>query len=730
LAEAPWRLVNTAPGTLDGLARQPLARRAPGPGEIEIAVEATGLNFRDVLNALGLYPGEPPLGGECAGRVVAVGPGAEGFAPGDAAVAVVAGAFASHVTVAAALAAPLPQTLSMADGAGFAIPFITAEYCLRDLGTVVGGERVLIHAATGGVGMAALQLARRIGARIFATAGTQEKRALLLRLGAAHVMDSRSTDFAEEVLAVTGGQGVDLVLNALTGEFVDASLRALAPGGRFIELGLRDVRDQGDVEALGKGIRYLPVNWGEVAKAEPERIGRLLRRITDAIATGEIVPLPSHVFGPERVNDAFRLMAQAQHVGKVVVSWTGRPSPGTRRAGSYLITGGLSGLGLDTARRLAAEGAGRLVLTGRRGAGPEAESAMTEIRASGTRVEAHAVDAADEAGMARLLDWVRDEGPPLRGVVHAAGVLADAGLMQQGPKTLRPVIATKLGGAEILDRLTRGDPLDVFCVFSSIAGVLGSPGQLNHAAANSALSALVRDRVRRGLPGLAIDWGAWAGIGAAAADDTVARLAAQGIAALSPSEGRAACANLAAETDGQIAVAPIDWTRLAERRSGALGPFFARMTDAGAPKRIETSPRDSTAPILTDLPQRLAEAPPARRRATLDAFLEDTLRTAFALPPGRRIDPETPFGEMGLDSLLAVEVRNRLGRGLNMRLPTTLLFEQPTLAVLGAALLRDLFPEQTAPSPASGDSFTNIEEMTDEELDRMLGLGDSQEIRT
>jgi hypothetical protein len=331
--------------------------------------------------------------------------------------------------------------------------------------------------------------------------------------------------------------------------------------------------------------------------------------------------------------------------------------------------------------------------------------------------------------MARLLDRVREEGPPLRGIFHAAGVLADAGLMQQGPETLRPVIATKLGGAEILDRLTRADPLDVFCAFSSLAGTLGSPGQLNHAAANSALGALMRDRARLGLPGLAIDWGAWSGIGAAAADTTVARLAAQGIGALNPTEGRAACAYLVAETDGQVAVAPIDWKRLAERRGRAFDPFLSRLANSGAFTRVESVPRASATPTVTDLPQRLAEVPTPLRRATLDAFLEETLRTAFALPPGRRIDPETPFGELGLDSLLAVEVRNRLGLGLNMRLPTTLLFEHPTLAVLGAALLRELFPEQTPHSPASGDAFTEIEKMTDEELDRMLGLDDSREVR-
>lgn len=734
--EAPWRLVSAVPGTLDGLERQPLVRRLPGPGEIEIAVDATGLNFRDVLNALGMYPGQPPLGGECAGRVVAVGADVEDFAVGDAAVALVGGAFASHVTVAAALAAPLPDGFSMADGAGFAIPFVTADYCLRQLGGIAAGERVLIHAAAGGVGMAALQLARRAGAEVFATAGTPEKRALLRRLGAARTMDSRSAAFADDVLEATDGRGVDLVLNALTGELADAGFRALAPGGRFVELGLRDVRDEAWVAALGKEIRYFPVNWGEVAEAEPERIGTILRQLTLDLAAGRLAPLPRHTFGPAGIGAAFRLMAQAQHVGKIVVSWTGRLRPRTRRDGSYLITGGLSGLGLDTARRLAGEGAGRIVLTGRRGAGAEAEAAMGEMRASGTTVEAHAVDAADEAAMAVLLDRLRSEGPPIRGVIHAAGVLADAGVMQQGPETLRAVIAPKLGGAGILDRLTRGDPLDVFCAFSSIAGVLGSPGQLNHAAANAALGLLMRDRARRGLPGLAIDWGAWAEIGAAAADDTLARLAAQGIAALTRAEGRAACAYLIAEADGQVAVAPIDWRRIAERRGGKLGPFFDRVAaGAVASARVEPGFRPKPAePAEADLPRLLVEAPPARRRAMLDAFLEETLRTVFALPQGRRIDPETPFGEMGLDSLLAVELRNRLGRGLDMRLPATLLFEQPTLAALGGALMGDLFPgdataggkPRQAPEEAD-DAFSGIEEMTEEELDRMLGLSDSRE---
>ncbi|MBT55579.1 MAG: hypothetical protein CMF72_19545 [Mameliella sp.] len=726
-AAKSWRLVNTDPGTLEGLDRAPLTRRAPGPGEIEIAVEVAGLNFRDVLNALGEYPGAPPLGGECAGRVMAVGPDVQGFAVGDAVVGMSPGALASHLTLPAALAAPLPDGFNMIDGAAFAIPFVTADYCLHEVGGLQAGERVLIHAAAGGVGMAALQIALAAGAEVYATAGSDEKRALVKALGADRVMDSRTPGFRDEIMEVTGGLGVDLVLNSLSGEMAEASLRALASGGRMVELGVRELLDAATLNGIAPGIRYTPVNWGDIADIDPGRIGVILRRVLGDLDTGKLTPLPRQCFAMENVEEAFRLMSRGEHVGKIVLTLSEQPVQ-VRRSGTYLVTGGLSGLGLDTVQRLAEDGAGRIVATGRRPPSDEVRARLDGMRAGGVRFDTRIVDVADPEGMEALVADIRREGPPLRGVVHAAGTLSDAGLMSQNRETIEAVMAAKVRGTQLLERLARPDPLDLFCAFSSLASVLGAPAQANHAAANAALNALMRRRAANGLPGLAIDWGPWSGIGAAADPATIARLSEQGVRALSPAEGRAACAALMRGARGAVVVAPIDWERLAQWREGAPNPVLPAATRSAAVAEISAptaSPK--TRQEADDLLQRLADAAPDRKRRVLDAFLEDTLRASFALPEGRRLDPATPFGELGLDSLLAIELRNRIGKALGRRLPATLLFENPSLAELGAALMAELgLDDQPAPPAqdraAPADLFEGLDDMSDDELESLLGL--------
>src|SRR5262249_25341377 len=362
----PWRLVPASAGTFDRFRRDPFVRHLPGPGEVEIAVEATGINFKDVLSVLGLYPGNPgPLGGECAGRVTAVGDGVTHVRPGDEVLAVASGSFASHVVTRAEFVQPRPTNVSAEEGASFPIAFLTAEFCLSHLAGMRAGDRVLIHAAAGGVGMAAVRLAQRTGAEVFATAGSVWKRELLRSMGVTHVFDSRSTAFADQVMALTNGRGVDLVLNSLSGDLIEPSFRVLTRGGCFVEIGKRDIKNHDWVKALDRDLRYFIADWGETAASDPELIGSMFARLVEELRQGTLAALPRHVFKIEEADRAFRFMAQARHAGKIVVRH-GRSSPATiRRDGSYLVTGGLSGLGLEVARWLAQRGAGRLVLVGR-----------------------------------------------------------------------------------------------------------------------------------------------------------------------------------------------------------------------------------------------------------------------------------------------------------------------------------------------------------------------------
>jgi NADPH:quinone reductase-like Zn-dependent oxidoreductase/SAM-dependent methyltransferase/acyl carrier protein len=720
---APYRLAASVRGDLDALRLEPLERRAPGPGEVEIAVEATGLNFKDVLNVLGMYPGDTsPLGGECAGRVVAVGPGVTHVRPGDDVLAVAGGSFASHVIAGAHLVARRPAGVTAEEGASFPIAFVTAQFCLDHLARLRAGDRVLVHAAAGGVGLAAVQLAQRAGAEVFATAGAPWKRALLRELGVAHVLDSRSAAFADEVLALTGGRGVDVVLDSLSGDLVDASFRAIARGGRFVEIGKRGVKSPEWVTAQGRDIRYAIVDWGETAARDPALVGGILARLVEDLGSGALRSLPRHAFGLDEASRAFRFMAQARHAGKVVVRH-GAPGPAPiRRDGTYLVTGGLSGLGPVIAGWLADRGAGRIVLVGRRGPTEASAPVLEALRAQGVDVVAESVDVTDDEALRGLLRRIRAQGPPLRGVVHGAGVLDDAALLQQDAARLARVLGPKVRGGWLLDRATRGDPLDWFVLFSSAAAVLGSPGQANHAAANAFLDLLARERAGRGLPSLSIDWGPWIDVGAAADRGVAERIAQKGIGGLTPEQGLVALERLLADGAAQVAVLPVDWHRyLAGKRVPAFLSEVVGTVAAAAPSAATRRP--------ADLKMQLADAPRGQWRKLVQAFVRERALRALGLDPTRPVDPRTPLGELGLDSLLAVELRNTLGTALGKALPATLLFDYPTLDALTEHILVSVLgvAEEPAGDVAAGGKtapahglVSAIEDLSDEEVERQL----------
>ena len=733
-AAAPWCLAPAVPGALDTLARRPVQRRQPGPDELEIEVHATGLNFKDVLNVLGMYPGDAgPLGGECAGRVTAVGTGVTHVRPGDDVLAVAGGSFASHVIARREFVQPRPAGLGAEEAASIPIAFLTAEFCLGHVAGMRRGDRVLIHAAAGGVGMAAVRLAQRAGAEVFATAGSVKKRELLRDMGVAHVFDSRSGAFAEEILARTGGQGVDLVLNSLSGEIIDASFRVLARGGRFVEIGKRGIKDQAWVDGLDKDLRYFIIDWGATAALDPGLVGDMLARLVDEVRQGRIVPLPRHVFGLDDVERAFRFMAQARHIGKIVVRHGPPSAAAIRRDGTYLVTGGLSGLGTVVARWLAERGAGRIVLVGRRGITPEAAPWLATLRGMGCDVLAESLDVTDEAALRVLLDRLRRDGPPLRGVIHGAGVLDDAALSQQDPSRFARVLGPKVGGGWLLDRLTRSDPLDLFVLFSSAASVLGAPGQANHAAANSFLDLLARERKNSGLPGVSVNWGAWTEVGAAAGRGVTERLMAQGLGALTPSQGLMALARLIEGEGGQVAVLPVDWRRYMEHLGGAdslafLSDVRGTASAAAGPSAHSTVGTTVAAP---DLRRQLEDSPPGRWRPMVASFVRERALRALGVDTSRSVDPRMPLGDLGLDSLLAVELRNALGSAIGRSLPATLLFDYPTIDALTDYLLNDVFRmyEEAgeggeAPSEeavAAGPSLVaSIEELSDDEVDRQL----------
>lgn len=727
--EPPVQLEITAQGSLDGLALRPLARTPPGPGEVEVQVHATGLNFRDVLITLGLYPDPVDhLGSECAGIVTAVGEGVKEWRIGDPVVALTEGCFSTYALAPAVLTARLPQGLSFAEGATLPGAFVTAAYGLRHLAGIRSGMRVLIHAASGGVGQAALQIAQAAGAEVFATAGNDEKRDYLRSLGVDHIYDSRSRGFAAAIRADTEGVGVDIILNSLSGELIPESLDALRDGGCFLEIGKRDIWSPEQVAALGRGVAYHVIYMGEIYEHEPELACNLLRGLCREVGEGTLRPLPLRSFSLARHAEAFRLMGQARHIGKVVITQE-HPAPldptsAVRPDACYLITGGMGGLGLSVARWLVERGAHHLVLVGRREPSAAARAAVTKLEESGARVRVLLADVGCRDDVARVLKSIDAESPPLAGIVHAAGALDDGILVQQTWQRFEAVLAAKLGGAWNLHNLTEGRPLDFFVLFSSAAVLVGSPGQCNYAAANAALDGLAHWRRARGLPALSIDWGPWGEVGMAASlsDEHRRRQAEQGFRSLSPDEGLRALEAALASGSAQIAVLPVDWDSFARGFAPATPPSLLREL-VSVPK----SDMRASGPNALSVADRLAAIPPSLRRAAVLRYVRDQcahvlgVANADALPVGR------PLSERGLDSLMAVDLRNMLGRALGLTLPTTLLFDYPTPDALTDFLL-PLLPGTVsedavvvvAPVAAHGAEEVDLAALTDEEAELLL----------
>ncbi|WP_269749936.1 type I polyketide synthase [Polyangium fumosum] len=695
-----YRLETAARGLLDKLCLVAAERQAPGAGEVEIRVTASGLNFRDVMNALGMYPGEAgPLGGECAGIVTAVGEGVSHLAAGDAVMALAPRAFSRFVTVDARLVARQPQGLSAEQAATVPIAFLTALYALRDLGGLRAGERVLIHAAAGGVGMAAVQVAAWAGAEVLATA-SPSKWDVVRAMGVRHVQSSRTRSFAEAFRAVTGGAGVDIVLNALTGELVDAGMELLASGGRFLEMGKTDLRSPSAVAAVHPGILYRAF---DLLEAAPARIQELFGTILEGFAAGHLRPLPVRSFAITDAEAAFRLMAQARHIGKIALLPVGEAVASPIVAeGTVLITGGLGALGLHVARWLWEEHrVGHILLVGRRAPEGERLSAVEALRAAGARITVAQADVSDASAVRALLDAVPPE-VPLRGVIHAAGVLDDGILTQQSPERFERVLAPKVRGAWNLHVETRALPLDFFVLFSSATSVLGSAGQSNYAAANAFLDGLAAQRRASGQPGLSVNWGAWAEGGMAEALDEVqrSRLARQGMGTILPKEGLRLLEQALSRPEAQLCVLPVDLRVLRQSLAGVVPPLW----------RSLLVQRPGRAPAAKGWAASLLGMAPEARLGEMAASVRAEIAKVLALGAPSDVPSERPLRELGLDSMMAVELRNALAARVGRTLPATLVFDHPTVEALARYLLGQLQPAESKSAAAPAAVSVSTEE--------------------
>ncbi|MDV9177415.1 type I polyketide synthase, partial [Streptomyces sp. W16] len=771
------------PGVLEPFARRPLDAGPLLPGDVQVAVHAAGLGFRDVLKALNGYPvredGPVWFGDGFSGVVTAVGAAVTRVRPGDRVMGVGAACMAGTVRTPAALVAPVPGGFTDEEAATFPVAYLTAYYSLVHMAGLTAGETVLIHSAATGTGLAALHIARTLGANVLATAGSETRRARLRELGAAEVWDSRTPGFGEGARRWTGARGVDVVLNSLAGSAVGESLGALGRYGRFVELGRRDIED-GSPLPLGdfrRDLTFVSVGMARVFQDRPELVGRLLTELAALADSGDLPALPTTSFPVGRAEDAFRLMARAGHGGAVAVTVVGadadadaglgagagagaaagsgvgadvfgigagagagaradvgsggdrpetaggdRPDPvGRDRVSALgdttcLVTGGLGRLGLKIAGRLLARGAGRVALVGRTAPDEEVRARLAALDPGGDRVTVHTADVSDEVALRELLDELDRSGPPLRGVVHGAAVSRDGiatGLTQE---RLADVLAAKAGGAWHLHTLTADRPLDFFVLCSSLASVLGSPGQADYAAANGFLDALAHQRHALGLPATSVNWGPWED-----SDERAARgsrhWAARGIAPLSTEDALDALDRIIESAPTQAAVFQYQEEAVAGRsgqdRADAGVPAAAAVpltpavpvTAAVAPGTVR-----STAAVPGHVrPGAPASDGPETERGDNDpAGAEGWLLTQLALVLGtrpERLDQENPFHEMGFDSLMALELRNRIERRWSVKLPATLLWRYPTPAALAGHLEEKLAERGERTADATGDQW-------------------------
>jgi NADPH:quinone reductase-like Zn-dependent oxidoreductase/acyl carrier protein len=670
-----WRLGSDRKGSLQDLALVPSDGGRPlEPGEVRVGVRAAGLNFRDVLIALGLYPGEAPLGSEAAGIILEVGPGVTGLSAGDRVLGMVPDCFGPVAVADARLLVPVPDGWSFARAASVPVAFLTACYGLTDLAGLRPGEKVLIHAAAGGVGTAAVQLARHLGAEVFATASPAKWAAVqALGVPADHIASSRDLSFRDTFLAATGGQGVDVVLDALAGEFVDASLDLLPRGGRFIEMGKADIRDPEAVGRAHPGVMYRAY---DLMEAGPDRLGPMFAELMTLFGQGILTPPPVRCLDVRRGADAFRFLREGRNIGKVVLTVPAPLDPD----GAVLVTGGTGGLGALVARHLVtAHGVRHLVLASRRG--PDADGAgelTAELEGLGGQVTVAACDVSDRAQLAGLLTGLER---PLTAVIHAAGVVDDGITAALTPEQLDGVMRPKADAALLLDELTADLDLAGFVLFSSAAGLMGAPGQGNYAAANAVLDALAARRRAAGRMATSLAWGLWeqeSGMGGRLDQAALARLARSGIRPLPAAQGLGLFDQAWPGETALMVPARLDTAALAaQARSGMLPPVLRDLVRA--PVR-----RPAAAGSLA---QRLAGVSAAEREHLALNLVQARVAAVLGHASADAVDPGQAFKDLGFDSLAAVELRNQLTQATGLQLPVTLVFDHPTSTAVARYLL-------------------------------------------
>ena len=703
----PYRLQIDTPGILTNLSLNQTVRREPGDGEIEVSVKAGGINFRDVMKALGMYPGNPVdlkwFGDDFSGVVTRVGEGVTDIQAGDEVAGMAPYCFRSYVTVNRHMVFRKPSHQSFQEAATLPTVFLTSHYALNELAGMRKGERVLIHAGTGGVGMAAIQIARKLGLEIFATAGTPEKRKLLLELGAHHALSSRTLAFADKIMDMTGGEGVDCVLNSLAGDFIPKSFSVLRNFGRFVEIGKMDIYSNAKLglEQLRNNISYFVVDLAQHLQEKPEYVAEMFAELADSFAKQEYEPLPYTDFPITDVVEAFRYMAQGKHIGKNVLDFDCDSIPVSpctekghlfRSDASYLITGGMSGFGFELARWMCENGARHLVLVSRSGARDESvEVGVRQMSNEGINVVDARGDVSSREDIERIVEEVSVGMPPLKGVIHGAMVLDDQFMVDMDEECFLKVLRPKMLGAWNLHLATLDLPLEHFICFSSFSAVIGAVKQANYNAGNYFLDSLASYRQARGLPALTINWGALVGAGFVERNQkTAAYLDKLGMKPYTMADTQDVLSRLLPKSTTRMAASIVDWQQLVKLSPAlATSPLYRNV----ARRKGEGDSGGSIRP-------QIVAASPEERIGLLEDFITEQVAGVFGTDVAK-IDRDTPLTSIGLDSLMAIELMNRMESSLGINLPMGAVLNGPNIRELAASLLEQVVADDDGGSTDS-----------------------------
>ncbi|MGH3940586.1 MAG: SDR family NAD(P)-dependent oxidoreductase [Pseudonocardiaceae bacterium] len=720
-----FELAITEYGQFAAIKPVPVEDELPVGDQVTVRVHAAGINFKDVLNALGMLQQfardsgvdyQPlSLGFEASGTVVAVGPDAE-FQPGDEVMLSQLGCMRKQVTVSSAVVVRKPASISFTEAAGLPAAYITAYHALHHLAEIKSGDRVLIHAAAGGVGQAAVQLAKLAGAEVYATASPR-KWPLLRSQGMRHIMNSRTLDFTNEILRVTDGRGVDIVLNSLNKDYVPASLRCLGKDGRFVELGKIDIWSPAQMRAERPDVEYHNFDLSELSEAELNRLNKqILRIVADMVKAGEVAPLPIVAYSLDEVEEAFGVLGRGANIGKLVLSFheeRNRPEQSLRVSPdeTYLVTGGLGALGVVAARKLVSEGARHVALVSRRAITDEELARLETDLGADTELTVYQGDVADTADVARITDLLGQRGIPLGGIIHAAGVLADAPVAHQTWDSIDRVLRPKVYGTWLLHQVVASIPsVRFFVSYSSISSVLGTTGQCNYAAGNAFMDVLMHWRTALGLPSLSVNWGPWAEVGMAASltDQQIKSIEERGIGFVKPAVGMRTLFASLGLTPAQSIIGEFDWGRYVANQ-----PFVNALFTKVLPKGGRQAQSVDLEALLTQ--------PKAEREAAIREILRAKVAQVLRFDSPDDVAPDARFVEMGLDSLITVELKNALEAIFRIPLPTSALFDYSGVQALAEFVSQQLVPEPAAPSRDVdlADKF-DIQHLTDTDADTEL----------